>query len=364
MLLGCGLTTPPFCVSTGEAERHTDLLIDWREELKRLERRGCPICTYALLLLLDSAPSASLLVIRESCSFKDCTEQSTDSFTGREGQSQQCFASSHWVMPFLSSVSEEPRGSSATALMNILWIHSSFCWFHMFLFWYRQVAGMGNSQNLGVFAIKIASKFRFLPSLSSSIHAHAPSQRDFWYLWYGPAMILLWVNLCAWSASRGRESEEQAAREIRHLSPEKLPQLKCSGTRRLRELPKYTCPTPPPIKKAPAALLTVFSYSPPGREVKLNNKLSYSPRPKVLTGYCCRHRAFHTGHTAAQQPRASRTIHWKRQQLLTSGDRVWVIILMCSTIFLLFVWVFLLELGNWCLTVIISILLIMSCQCV
>lgn len=36
---------------------------------------------------MPCSSSTSLLIIRESCSFKDGTEQSTDSFTEREGQS-------------------------------------------------------------------------------------------------------------------------------------------------------------------------------------------------------------------------------------------------------------------------------------
>lgn len=145
--------------------------------------------------------------------------------------------------------------------------------------------------------------------------------------------IFLWVNPCAWSAGEGGSLRNRRHRRFISLSPEKLPQLKRTDTHRLREPPKYTCPTPPPIKKAPAALLTAFSYSPPGRQVKLDNKQSHGPRRKVLTWYYCRHRAFHMEHRAAQWPWPSRARQGKRQQLLTSGDAAWVPILMCSSIF-------------------------------
>lgn len=54
--------------------------------IKWPERCRCPICTYAMLSRLVSTSRMSLLAIRESCSFKDCTEQSTDSLAGRGGQ--------------------------------------------------------------------------------------------------------------------------------------------------------------------------------------------------------------------------------------------------------------------------------------
>lgn len=54
--------------------------------IKWPERCRCPICTYAMLSLLVSTSRMSVLAIRESCSFKDCTEQSTDSLAGRGGQ--------------------------------------------------------------------------------------------------------------------------------------------------------------------------------------------------------------------------------------------------------------------------------------
>lgn len=67
----------------------------------------------------------------------------------------------------------------------------------------------GDSQSLEVFAIKRASRFSFLPSLS---YTRTRSISVWFMVW--SCHIFLWVNLCAWSAGRGREPEKQAAQEI------------------------------------------------------------------------------------------------------------------------------------------------------
>lgn len=114
--------------------------------IKWPERCRCPICTYALLSLLDSTSRMNLLAIRESCSFKDCTEQSTDSLVDRGQQRNSVLLQPNKAMPFLSSVPEWSHGSYGAVLINTPQIHTSFCLFQMFICPYSQGTGVENSQ--------------------------------------------------------------------------------------------------------------------------------------------------------------------------------------------------------------------------
>lgn len=85
----------------------------------------------------------SLLAIRESCSFTDCAEQSTDSFTGREGQRNNVLLQPNERCLFSAlCLKSGVAASSGAVLGKTPRTHTSFHVFQAFLFWCSQVTGM------------------------------------------------------------------------------------------------------------------------------------------------------------------------------------------------------------------------------
>lgn len=84
-----------------------------------------------------------LLAIRECCSFTDCAEQSTDSFTGREGQRNRVLLQPNERCLFSALCLKSCVAASYGAvLIKTPQIHTSFRLFQVFLFWCSQVTGM------------------------------------------------------------------------------------------------------------------------------------------------------------------------------------------------------------------------------
>lgn len=206
---------------------------------------------------------------------------------------------------------------------------------------------------LEVFPIKCASRLNFL--LSSPLQYMHTLHLS---VIYGTVLLWSpWVN--HWSASRGHESEEQAPQEMWQAESWKTSSVEVqipTGPQGATET--RVSNNTPHLKSSQLCYSLCSATLLLGEKWKLYNSQSHSPWHRILTRYYCTYRDHYTLN-AKLHSGCGHHVGYKRgnwQQLVTFGDHVWVTILTSFTPF--FVWVFLLKLGNWFLSAIISILLI------
>lgn len=182
------------------------------EALKRPEGCRCPVCTYAVLSLPYSTSRMNLLAIRESCSFTDCAEQSTDSFTGREGQRNSVLLQPHERCLFSAlCLKSSVAASSGAVLGKTPRTHTSFHLFQAFrlvqpgdrygkpLSWTRPVENPCKCFPGNVPAGSASTHLTPFPSPPRGIHAPHLS-----HLWASPAL----------KGTRGQETEGWVVKEI------------------------------------------------------------------------------------------------------------------------------------------------------